>query len=307
HGPMNPTVDAATSLRIRTNSKLNLYLRVVGRRPDGYHELESIFHGIGLGDEIELEPTSTGNTEVEMELGDLAGEIPTSEENLVFQAATRLVERGAMNPGVRIKIKKNIPIAAGLGGGSGNAAGALFALSKLWGLELPDTDMLEVAGLIGSDVPYCIGGGTVLAMKRGEELTPLPAPHRLWFVLGVSFRKMLTRDVYEEWDRVDPVDNAGSAPLTFALGVGNAAEVAMLLHNDLEQAAFRLWPELGSKKQALIDAGALGAAMTGSGPTIFGVANDSDHAHEIAARIKGDFDRALVVSSHPRCVEWVDS
>jgi 4-diphosphocytidyl-2-C-methyl-D-erythritol kinase len=303
---MSSSVDARSKVRIRTNAKLNLYLRVVGRRPDGYHELESIFHGIGLADELVVETTSSGAVDVEMVLGDLVGELPSSEENLVFDVGTRLIERGAINSGVKIHITKNIPIAAGLGGGSGNAAGALFALNEIWKMELDEAEILSVAGLVGSDVPYCIGGGTALAMKRGEDLTPLPAPHTLWFVLGVSFREMLTRDVYNEWDKVEPVDNAGSAPLTFALGAGEPSEVAMLLHNDLEQAAFRLWPELSDKKQELIEAGALGAAMTGSGPTIFGVARDSDHAHAIAERVRDRFDRALVVSSHPRCVEWVD-
>jgi 4-diphosphocytidyl-2-C-methyl-D-erythritol kinase len=296
-----------TRVRIRTNSKLNLFLRVVGTRPDGYHELESIFHGISLGDDIEFTPTDTGRVEIGMTFGPgLTGELPTSEKNLVTSVIAGLTSAGAVNAGIDIQITKRIPIAAGLGGGSGNAAGALVALSELWGLDLEPSDLRRIGAEIGSDVPYCLGGGTALAMKKGEELTPLPAPATIWFVLGISFRPLLTRDVYASWDEMEPIDDAGSAPLTFALGAGDVEEVADLLHNDLERAAFRLWPGLAAKKEAMLDAGALGAAITGSGPTIFAVARDEDHAQEIAGRVAGHFDLATVVSSHPSCVERLD-
>lgn len=304
---MHLPADARTGVRIRTNAKLNLFLRVVGIRSDGYHELETIFHGIGLGDEIALELTSTSGIEIDMKLGPgLVGDLPSSEENLVARAIEGLVEAGGVNPGIRIQITKSIPIAAGLGGGSGNAAGALVALSELWGMDLDPESLLDIASGIGSDVPYCIGGGTALAMKRGEALTPLPAPKQLWFVLGISFRPVLTHEVYTLWDTLDPVDDAGSAPLTFALGSGDVHEIAALLHNDLERPAFRLWPELESKKEAMIACGALGAALTGSGPTIFGIARDEADARAIATKVERHFDRVLVVSSHKRCVERLD-
>ena len=296
-----------TVVRLRTNAKLNLFLRVVGTRPDGFHELESIFHGIGLGDDIEIESTDSRGVEIEMTLGpDLAGDLPSPQENLVGRAIQGLIDGGGSNPGVRIRITKRIPIAAGLGGGSGNAAGALVALSELWGMDLEPGDLMSIAARVGSDVPYCVGGGTALAMKRGEALTPLPAPKSFWFVLGVTFREVLTKDIYRAWDTMEPVDNAGSAPMAFAIGSGEPAEVAILLHNDLERPAFLLMPDLAEKKEAMTEAGALGSSMTGSGPTIFGMARDEAHARAIASKVEGRFDRVLVASSHPRCVERLD-
>ncbi|HYI45410.1 MAG TPA: 4-(cytidine 5'-diphospho)-2-C-methyl-D-erythritol kinase [Actinomycetota bacterium] len=304
---MSSVIGIDSRVRIRTNAKLNLFLRVVGTRPDGYHELETIFHGVGLADDIELLPTSTGGIELDMTLDpDLVGDLPTAEENLVSRSIEGLVRSGAINPGIKIHITKRIPIAAGLGGGSGNAAGALVGLSQLWNMDIDPLALHGIAMSIGSDVPYCLGGGTALAMRRGEELTPLPAPATIWFVLGISFRPLLTRDVYAAWDGMDPVDDAGSAPMTFALGAGDIQEIADLLHNDLERAAFSLWPELAGKKQAMLDAGALGAAVTGSGPTVFSIARDEAHARAIAGQVKERFDRVIVVSSHPRCVERID-
>ncbi len=276
-------------------------------RPDGYHELESIFHGVGLADEIEVAATSSGKVEVEMVLEEgLGGRLPEASENLVSEAAAVLLEHGATNPGVAIKVLKRIPIAAGLGGGSGNAAGVLVALNELWGVGLDKRALLDAGAQVGSDVPYCFGGGTALAMRRGEALTPLPAPLTMWFVLGVSFEPLLTKEIYGVWDTIGRSDDAGSAPMALALGAGDAGEVASLLHNDLERAAFRARPELEGKKLALLEAGALGAAVTGSGPTLYAVAESEQHAHSIADRVRGLFDRVLIVSSHPRCVELLD-
>lgn len=304
---MNLRADTETRVRLRTNAKLNLLLSVAGRRPDGYHELESIFHGIGLGDDIYIELTSSGRVEVDMRMdAGLTGEIPASEENLASKVAESLLEHGAINPGVKIDILKRIPLASGLGGGSGNAAGVLLALKELWEMELDQSLILKIAGSIGSDVPYCIGGGTALATKRGEELTALPAPESMWFVLGISNEPLYTKDVYDRWDDLGQEGDAKSAPMTLALGVSDVDEVAALLHNDLEVAAFSLRPELRAKKELLLDAGALGAAMTGSGPTVYGIARDEEHALSVAKAVEADFDRVVTVSSSARCVELLD-
>ncbi len=291
-------------MRLRTNAKLNLFLRVAGRRSDGYHELESIFHGVGLGDDIEIEPTSTGEVHVEMTLSDeLRGEIPPSAENLASRAAEQLVALGAVNKGLSIRIHKRIPLAAGLGGGSGNAAGIIIALNELWRMDLDEAAVLKAAATVGSDVPYCLSGGTALAMKRGEQLTPLPVPTEMFFVLGISFEPLFTKEVYDRFDTVGSEKEAGSAPMTFALGSGDLDEIASLLHNDLEPAAFSLRPGLESKKEALLRTGAVGASMTGSGPTMFGLATDIGHARSVADDVADEFDLVTVVSSAARCVE----
>ena len=295
---------APAQVRIKTHAKLNLFLRVLGLRGDGYHEVETILHGIEMGDEIDVALTDTGKVEIEMTFADSVSELlPPSEQNTVWHAAQRLIESGARNEGVSIRIVKRIPIGAGLGGGSGNAAGVLVALNELWRTELNRDGLVGVAGLVGSDVPYCISGGTALATARGESLTPLPSPAILWFVLGISHSPLLTRDVYAAWEPDRGAEPVGSAEMTLALGGQDVAEIASLLYNDLERPAFSLRPELARKKEALVEAGALGAAMSGSGPTLFGVASDEAHAREVAAAVEAEFDKVVVTSSRPECIE----
>ena len=295
-------------MRLRTHAKLNLSLRVLGRRADGYHEIESIFHGIDLADDIELNETAGSSVDVEMYYAaDTMGEAPALEENLIYRAAQSLIEHGGgAGRGVKIDVIKRIPIGGGLGGGSGNAAGTLLALSKLWNMQLERKRLLELAGTIGSDVTYCIDGGTALATARGEQLTQMPAPHAMWFVLGISRDPLLTRDVYSAWDELGHEEQVTSSMMAPALGAGDVNEVASLLHNDLERPAFMLRPELSRKKEAILDAGALGAGMTGSGPTMFGILEEAGSAREVAAKVQPEFDRVVVARTAPRCVELLD-
>jgi 4-diphosphocytidyl-2-C-methyl-D-erythritol kinase len=295
---------ALAEVRIKTHAKLNLFLRVLGLRADGYHEVETILHGIEMGDEIDVRLTDTGKVEVEMVLAESVSDLlPPSEQNTVWHAAQHLIEQGARNEGVHIKIVKRIPIGAGLGGGSGNAAGVLVALNELWKTELNRDGLVGIAGRVGSDVPYCISGGTALATARGESLTPLPSPETMWFVLGISHSPLLTRDVYEAWEPDAGVDPVGSAEMTLALGGGDVGEVASLLYNDLERPAFVLRPELAGRKEALVRAGALGASLSGSGPTLFGIATDEAHARSVAAAVEDEFDKVVVTSSRLECIE----
>ena len=301
------SADALVGIRLRTYSKVNLFLRVVGRRPDGYHEIESIFHGVSLADEIEVTPGPGSDVDVEMTVANgPRNDAPAREDNLAYLASQALVDRGVVASGVRIEITKHIPIGAGLGGGSGNAAGVLVALNELWKGGLGADALSEVGATVGSDVPYCLAGGTMLASGRGEHLSSLPSPAEMHFVLGMSNEPLFTTDIYARWDELGKDSKVGSAPMTLALGAGDAAEVAGLLHNDLEPAAFSLRPELEELKKVISSAGALGAGMTGSGPTLFGIARDEDHAKDIAAKIGDRFDDVAVVRSAHRCVERID-
>jgi 4-diphosphocytidyl-2-C-methyl-D-erythritol kinase len=291
-------------MRVLTNCKVNLFLKLLGRRPDGYHELETILHTIGLSDEMEILPTETGDIEVQMSFAEgVTGDLPSREENTVYRAARALLERGARNEGILIRVLKHIPVSAGLGGGSGNAAGALVALRDLWGLELSRGEMLEIASTIGSDVPYCIQGGTTLASGRGEILTSLTEALAGWFVLGISERPLSTANVYAEWDEGSARAEMNPAAISLALGAGDLEEVASLFHNDLEIPAFKMRPELPAGKQALLDAGATGALLSGSGPTVFGLCADEEQARAVAARVEPAFDRVEIAPSRGRCVE----
>jgi 4-diphosphocytidyl-2-C-methyl-D-erythritol kinase len=212
------------------------------------------------------------------------------------------VDRGA-----RLKLTKRIPIGGGLGGGSGNAAGALLALDRLWGLHLEQATLLELATDLGSDVPFCLAGaGTSLVTGRGEQLAPLPPPPTLvWFVLGLSDTPLRTPDVYGELRDDEIGVEQSPAPMTMALAAGDIPEIAALLSNDLEAPALRLRPELGEKKEALVRAGALGAGLSGSGPTLFGIVADRSEAQKVAAEVAGLFDRVAVVCSTPSCVSFL--
>lgn len=304
---MRSIAGPSISIRLRTHAKVNLFLRVVGRRPDGYHEIESIFHGVSLADDLEIRPTDTEGVDVQMTVArGPADYVPKLEDNLAYLAASALIERGVTATGVAIDIHKKIPIGAGLGGGSGNAAGVLIGLNELWGAALDSEDLNEVGASVGSDVPYCLFGGTMLATARGEHLTSLPSPNDMHFVLGISDVPLLTKDVYARWDDLGVESGYGSAPVALALGSGDPAEVGPLLHNDLEPAAFSLRPELEELKKVITGAGALGASLTGSGPTLFGLAADAAHARDIAAKIEDRFGHVEVVSSSQHCVERLE-
>jgi 4-diphosphocytidyl-2-C-methyl-D-erythritol kinase len=294
-------------IRLRTNAKVNLFLRVIGRRADGYHEIETVLHGVGLADDLEFAVTDTGKVEIDLTGPEgWRGRLPSPQENIIFKAAQRLMERGATNRGIKVTVRKRIPLAAGLGGGSGNAAGALVVLNDIWGLGLDDSGLLEAATGVGADVPYCLKGGTALATSRGEDLTSLPSPKDMWFVLGISHEPLSTADVYAAWDELGSDAEVRSASMTLALGGGEVEEIASLLHNDLERAAFSLRPELEEKKKAVAGAGALGACLAGSGPTIFGITHDEDRARALAEKVRDEFDRVEIARSKAHCIERLD-
>jgi 4-diphosphocytidyl-2-C-methyl-D-erythritol kinase len=214
-----------------------------------------------------------------------------------------LIEGTDSLSGARIHVKKGIPIAAGLGGGSGNAAGALVTLAEIWDLDVDRERLFALAEKLGSDVPYCIDGGTALATSRGEHLTPIPNIKSMWFVLAGSNEPSLTRAVYERWDSMEHREEVNVSALILALGAADALEVAALLHNDLERPAFALRPELEDRKELLIEAGALGASMSGSGPTMFGIAHSPEHAKAIASKVASEFDWVRTVASQGACIE----
>jgi 4-diphosphocytidyl-2-C-methyl-D-erythritol kinase len=292
---------------LRTHAKINLFLNVGARRADGFHAIETIFHAIDLSDDMELGPRPDAEIDVRMTFATgVRGEVPVREDDLVFRAAILLARRVGVEAGARIDVTKRIPIGAGLAGGSANAAGALIGLNELWGAALGRRDLQELAQELGSDVPFCLVGGTARGTGRGEVLVPLSVPAELWFVLGLSRDSLATSDVYRTWDELPAEPETSAVSMVEALAAGKAKEVGLLLHNDLEAAALRLRPELIEKKELILQAGALGACLSGSGPTLFGLAADERHAREIAARVGPKFDRAAVASSRPVGVQRLD-
>lgn len=266
-------------LCLRAAAKVNLSLEVLGKREDGYHELATVLQAVALSDQLTLEDAAT----VELKIPD--GTLPAERGNLVWQAAELLREAAGTARGVRITLDKRVPIAAGLGGGSSDAAATLWGLNRLWGLRWSTERLSRLAVRLGMDVPFFLQGGRALATGRGERLEPLPSVKGLALVLANPNVPLSTREVY---GRVPPTlrdDGARTRALIAALATGNSSRVAATLYNALESVVEPLCPEVASMKRALVEAGALGAVMSGSGPTVLGVARSYDHARQIRNRV----------------------
>jgi 4-diphosphocytidyl-2-C-methyl-D-erythritol kinase len=284
--------DGPPPLRARAAAKINLALLVGPRRDDGFHEVVSVMQAIGLWDEIEVSIAPRGlGLEVEGE------GLPAGESNLVLVAAREIARRSRDLPGVRFRLRKGIPISAGLGGGSADGAAALLALDRLWQLHLPLVNLHVMATEIGSDVPFCLTGGSQLGTGRGERLEHAPTRGTLWWVVAIDAEGLATAAVYQRYDelRLDrPLHDRSPSELLEALAAGDVVRIGALLRNDLEPAAFDLHPALEAGKAKLLEAGALGAVMSGSGPTLLALAADEEHAHRLARAVRPAFARVEV-------------
>jgi 4-diphosphocytidyl-2-C-methyl-D-erythritol kinase len=280
-------------LRARAAAKVNLGLYVGSLRTDGrYHEVVSVLQSIAIWDELEVEVVPEGlGLEVE------GGGLPPDETNLVLVAARELARRSRDLPGARFRLRKGIPVSAGLGGGSADGAAALIALDRLWGLHLPEVNLHAMAAEVGSDVPFCIGGGTGVATGRGDKVREVPSRGATWWVVGIDHERLATQDVYDRFDELGlaaPLEDRWPTDLLDALTAADAERLAGALHNDLEPAAFDLLPALAKSKQRLLEAGAVGAVMSGSGPTMLGLCRDEDHATQLARAVRSSFARVEV-------------
>jgi 4-diphosphocytidyl-2-C-methyl-D-erythritol kinase len=280
-------------LRARAAAKVNLGLYVGPLRTDGrYHEVVSVLQSIAIWDELEVEVVPEGlGLEVE------GGGLPPDETNLVLVAARELARRSRDLPGARFRLRKGIPVSAGLGGGSADGAAALIALDRLWGLHLPAVNLHTMAAEVGSDVPFCIAGGTGVATGRGDKVREVPSRGATWWVVGIDHERLATQDVYNHFDEfglATPLADRWPTELLAALAAGDTARLAAALYNDLEPAAFDLLPALAKSKQRLLEAGALGAVMSGSGPTMLGLCADEDHATQLARAARSAFARVEV-------------
>ncbi|MBI3945669.1 MAG: 4-(cytidine 5'-diphospho)-2-C-methyl-D-erythritol kinase [Armatimonadetes bacterium] len=290
-------------------AKLNLALRVGPRRADGFHDLDSVFQAIGLHDTVSLDDTP-GDGEIRVTCSDPA--LPCDERNTARRAAALLREPRAPGRGVRIHLEKRIPAEAGLGGGSSDAAAVLLGLNRLWRLNLPREALLPLAAAVGSDVPFFLWGGCARVRGRGERVEPLPHRPALWFAVVRPAFGVSTARAYADLDRVreehcnqsSSCSSSSSSsgvfesdrsrtrtrteapePLLAALARGNAAGVGRALRSDLEGPVIAAHPEIARLKQELVEAGAEGALMSGSGSAVFGVFGVEEEARAAAAAL----------------------
>lgn len=295
---MVETALRAQSVRVRVPAKLNLALRVGPRGDDGYHPLATVFHAVSLYDEVVASPAEPGTISLHVS-GEGASDVPADSRNLAWQAAQLLADtygsraprhgrrRAAAQLGVRLTIRKAIPVAGGMAGGSGDGAAALLACAVLWDLDADPDDLHELAAQLGSDVPFALVGGTAIGCGRGDRLIPVLSRGCFHWVVVLSEHGLATPDVYRRFDERAQASGPLEVPrpVVDALATGDARALGAALDNDLQEPALDLLPELRHTLAAGHAAGAIGALVSGSGPTCAFLAADESSAVDLSARL----------------------
>jgi 4-diphosphocytidyl-2-C-methyl-D-erythritol kinase len=287
---------AAAAVTVRVPAKVNLQLAVGPPRADGYHPLVTVFHAVSLFDEVTVAPADKTTIAV---TGEDAAQVPADRANLAWRAASALAKAtGQRGAAVGIEIRKRIPVAAGLAGGSADAAATLVACNELWQTGLSSRELADLAATLGSDVPFALVGGTAVGRGRGEQLTPALAAGTYHWALAFGHEGLSTSQVYATCDRLraarvaagdqpEPGEPELSHALMTALRSGDPEQVGPLLTNDLQPAALSLQPALRRTLTAGREHGALGAIVSGSGPTCAFLALDAARARDLAVALTG--------------------
>ncbi|GGP12203.1 4-(cytidine 5'-diphospho)-2-C-methyl-D-erythritol kinase [Nonomuraea glycinis] len=273
-----------SSVTVRVPAKVNVQLSVGPLREDGYHDLVNVFHAVSIFDDVVARESDSITVAV---TGDWADLVPVDDTNLAVQAARALAKHAGVCYGADLVIHKAIPVAGGMAGGSADAAAALVACNELWGLRLPAEDLMRLAADLGSDVPFSLMGGTALGTGRGELLTELPTTGTFHWTFAMADGGLSTPSVYAECDRLRATPSRGFWPeadagLLAALRDGDPHALGRCLSNDLQPAALSLRPALAVTLEAGRRLGALGAIVSGSGPTCAFLVEDAAHAARLA-------------------------
>ncbi|MER2261675.1 MAG: 4-(cytidine 5'-diphospho)-2-C-methyl-D-erythritol kinase [Psychrobacillus sp.] len=275
---------------VKAPAKINLTLDVLHKRPDGYHEVEMIMTTVDLADRIGLEIREDGA----IHIISVDRFVPNDHRNLAFQAAKILKETYKVNAGVSIKIEKNIPVAAGLAGGSSDAAATLKGLNVLWGLNLTLDELAQIGTKIGSDVAFCVYGGTALATGRGEKIQELPAPANCWVILAKPTLGVSTADIYGNL-KIDQIVHPKTTTMVKAIKNKDYDLMCNSLGNVLEDVTLKLYPEVANLKEQMQRFGADAVLMSGSGPTVFGLVNQESRVQRIYNGLRGFCDEVYAV------------
>jgi 4-diphosphocytidyl-2-C-methyl-D-erythritol kinase len=282
------------TITLKSFAKLNLVLDVVGKRPDGFHELRTIFERIDLCDRITLTLRQDGQVKVVC----AHPHVPKGPKNLVVKVARQLQADFGVTQGVTIAIDKNIPVAAGLAGGSSNAANVLMGLNRLWQLGLSLKQLAVYANRVGSDVSFFLHNASfALGTGRGEQIKALPLRIKMWHVLVTPKVKMYTKEVFGRVNLKLTKKRDNVNILLPYLRKSVPSDIGPHLTNDLEPAILSLRPDFAGLKTKLSDAGALSVCFSGSGPSIFALARSKEHAGQIRARFDRRYAQVFVVST----------
>lgn len=267
-----------SNLRLKAYGKINLGLDVLGCRPDGYHEVRMIMQTVRLHDSIGLTRTKEPGIRLETNLFYL----PVNEQNLAYRAAKLLMDEFGVKEGLSIRLRKFIPVAAGMAGGSADAAAVLFGVNKMFGLGLSKRELMERGVALGADIPYCVMRGTALSEGIGEKLTALPPMPQCQVLIAKPGISVSTKTVYRELDSMDlrPQDHPDIDGMIRAIENRRLLEVARRFGNVLELVTAGKYPVIGALKEAMKEYGAVNALMSGSGPTVFGLFTNPKSAQE---------------------------
>ena len=288
------------SITLKSRAKINLSIDVLGKRQDGYHLVEMIMQTIDLYDLIEINEKDNDQITIKS----TSDEIPLDCNNLVYKAANLIKKTFNINKGVEIHIKKNIPVAAGMAGGSSNAAAVLVGLNKLWNLNLSNQQLEKIGLKLGADVPFCINGGAVLASGIGEELTPIKGLTKDVCILVCKPDLFVsTKEVYECIDSKDIDKRPNNKFLIECLKNEETRQLAENMFNVLEGVTMDKHPVIQQIKDIMTNNGALGAMMSGSGPTVFGLYENREDAVKCKAILEKQFKQTFVVACEEKGVE----
>ena len=258
------------SIRLKARAKINLGLDVIGRRENGYHDVRMVMQTVGLYDRIIM----TRISEEEIRIKTNIGFLPVNENNLVYKAIMLMKSKYKLDGGIEVDLNKFIPVAAGMAGGSSDAASALFGMNRLYELNLPMGELMNIGVEIGADVPYCLMRGTALAEGIGEKLTRLPDMPFCHILIAKPPVNVSTKLVYEKLDNTDVKLHPDIDGIIEAIKLKDVALVASRMGNVLESVTVPLYPVIDSIKKDMIEHGAMNAMMSGSGPTVFGIFPD---------------------------------
>lgn len=286
-------------MTLKSPAKLNVYLKVVNKRPDGYHNLVTLFERIDLCDDLKF----TANKSGRIRLFCSHPQIPLGPKNLIYKTAKLLQEELSVSQGVDVHITKRIPVAAGLAGGSSNAATTLLGLNKLWKLKLSQKELVAYGKRIGADVAFFLYDASwALGTERGDRIEKIKIAPRLWHVLVVPQMKMYTRNVFENL-KLAPTNvltkNSDNVNILIRnLKNKDISLVGSLLRNDLEISVFQLCPKLEKLKEYIKRLNALGVSLSGSGPSIFGLTDSQKKAEYLKSMLGKRYSRVFVVKTH---------
>lgn len=275
---------------VKAPAKINLTLDVLHKRSDGYHEVEMIMTTVDLSDRIGLETREDG----QIHIISVDRFVPNDHRNLAYQAAKILKEMYHVKSGVSITIEKHIPVAAGLAGGSSDAAATLRGLNTLWDLGLSLEQLAQIGTKIGSDVAFCVYGGTALATGRGEKIQELPSPANCWVILAKPVLGVSTADVYGNL-KIDQIVHPNTKQMIEAIETKNFEQMCASVGNVLEDVTLKLYPEVAGLKEQMQKFGADAVLMSGSGPTVFGLVYQESRVQRIYNGLRGFCDEVYAV------------